>query len=119
MNFGPRLAALRKATGYTQWSSPKRLEAPSAWSPTTRRPVVCPPADLLPDMARALGISVDELRGVGSIERAERSTSSGLRRRVRGIEKLDARARRQNTRFLDTFIEREELEQKVQAKQPA
>jgi hypothetical protein len=70
-------------------------------------------------MARALGISVDELLGTAPVKRAKRSASRRLHRRIQEIEKLDARARRQIMQFLDTFIEREKLKQKVQAKQPA
>jgi transcriptional regulator with XRE-family HTH domain len=119
MNFGPRLAALRKAAGYTQVEFAEEVGISQRVVAYYEAPTAHPPANLLPDMARALGISVDELLGTAPIKRAKRSTSSRLHRRIQEIEKLDARARRQIMQFLDTFIEREKLKQKVQAKQPA
>jgi transcriptional regulator with XRE-family HTH domain len=119
MSFGPRLAALRKAAGYTQVEFAEEVGISQRVVAYYEAPTAHPPANLLPDMSRALGISVDELLGAAPIKRAKRSTSSRLQRRIQEVEKLDARARRQIMQFLDTFIEREKFKQKVQAKQPA
>jgi hypothetical protein len=40
-----------------------------------------------------------------------------LQRRLQRIEKLDPKARRQITQLLDTFIEREELKQRIDSQE--
>lgn len=45
----------------------------------------------------------------------KRLATNRLERRLLEIEKLDAKAKRQITQLLDTFIEREKLKQRVSA----
>ena len=47
--------------------------------------------------------------------RAKERTDTQLHQRLQRIEKLDPKAKRQITQLLDTFIEHEELKQRVNA----
>lgn len=116
--FGARLTALRKAAGYTQ------VELAAALG-TTQRMIAYyesraekAPAALLPKMAEVLGVSADELLGIKPLKQAKsKQPDTRLQRRLQRIEKLDPKARRQVTQLLDTFIEREELKQRLNAQE--
>jgi hypothetical protein len=68
-----------------------------------------PPTAIQPELAKALGVTADDLLGVTPIKKAARPTNTRLLRRLQQIEKLDAKEKRQILQFLDTFIERERL----------
>jgi transcriptional regulator with XRE-family HTH domain len=74
------------------------------------------PAALLPKMAAALGVSADELLGIEPVRKGKKPDTQ-LQRRLQRIEKLDPKARRQITQLLDTFIEREELKQRIDSQE--
>jgi len=112
--LGARLTELRKAAGYTQ------VELAAALG-TTQRMIAYyesraekAPAALLPQMAATLGVSADELLGIKPLKKGKKPDTQ-LHRRLQRIEKLDPKAKRQITQLLDTFIEREELKQRVNA----
>lgn len=54
--------------------------------------------------------------GVGKRRLAKHDGDSGLRRRLRAIEKLDVADKRQVLQLLDAFIERGQLERKVESR---
>jgi transcriptional regulator with XRE-family HTH domain len=116
--FGARLTALRKAAGYTQ------VELAAALG-TTQRMIAYyesraekAPAALLPQMAEVLGISADAILGIKPLKKAKsKQPDTRLQRRLQRIEKLDPKAKRQITQLLDTFIEREELKQRINAQE--
>jgi hypothetical protein len=66
-------------------------------------------------MATALGVSVDELVGTTRPLKKMRPANSRLQRRLQQIDKLGAKEKRQILQFLDTFLEREKLKQRVGA----
>ena len=72
-----------------------------------------PPAHLLQQMAQVLGVGADVLLGMAQPRKVKRLATNSLERRLLEIEKLDPKAKRQITQLLDTFIEREKLEQRV------
>lgn len=118
-HFGTRLVALRKAAGYTQTELANELGV-------TRRMIAYyegetdhPPSNLLPDMAKALGVSIDELLGTAPAVKKVKPANSRLQRRLQQIEKLGPTEKRQIMQFLDTFIEREQLKRKAHDKQAA
>ena len=113
-NFGERLAALRKAAGYTQVEFAAAVDITQRMVAYYEAPTANPPAHLLPRMAAALGVGVDVLLGTKPPKRVKHLASNRLERRLLEIEKLDARARRQITQLLDAFIENEKLKRKIQ-----
>ena len=60
-----------------------------------------------PDVIENFGERLVQLRKV------KRLATNSLERRIVAIEKLNPTAKRQITRLLDTFIEREKLKQRV------
>jgi transcriptional regulator with XRE-family HTH domain len=80
-------------------------------------PTATPPANLLPQIATALGVSIDEMFGVGNKRRlVKQDGDSRLRRRLLAIEKLDVADKRQVLQLLDAFIERGQLRRKMESR---
>lgn len=116
-NFGERLASLRKAAGHTQVAFAAEVGITQRMVAYYEAPGAQPPAHLLPQMARVLGVGADVLLGMAQPRKVKRLATNSLERRLLEIEKLDPKARRQITRLLDTFIEREKLEPRVCAQE--
>ena len=115
-DFGARLTALRKAAGYTQVELAAELGTTQRMIAYYESRAEKAPAALLPKMAAALGVSADELLGIKPIKKGKKPDTQ-LQRRLQRIEKLDPKARRQITQILDTFIEREELKQRIDSQE--
>jgi transcriptional regulator with XRE-family HTH domain len=111
--FGERLARLRKAAGYTQVELAAEIGVTQRNISYYEAETQHPPGSLLLAIAKALGVTTDEMLGAIPIRKAARAGSSRLQRRLAQIEKLDAREKRQILQFLDTFIERERLKRKA------
>jgi transcriptional regulator with XRE-family HTH domain len=114
--FGERLASLRKAAGFTQVELAAKLGISQRMVAYYESPAATPPANLLPQIAAALGVTIDELFGVGKRRLAKQDGDSRLRRRLLAIEKLDVADKRQVLQLLDAFIERGQLKRKVESR---
>jgi transcriptional regulator with XRE-family HTH domain len=114
-NFGERLAQLRKAVGYTLVEFAAEVGITQRMVAYYEAPNAQPPAHLLPQMARVLGVGADVLLGMAQQRKVKRLATNSLERRLLAIEKLDPKAKRQIAQLLDTFIEREKLKQRVNA----
>lgn len=115
-SFGPRLAELRKAAGFTQVELAAELGISQRMMAYYESPSATPPANLLPNIATALGLSIDDLFGRAAKRRlVKQDGDSRLRRRLLAIEKLDTAEKRQVLQLLDAFIERGQLKRKAQA----
>ncbi|TAM85360.1 MAG: XRE family transcriptional regulator [Candidimonas sp.] len=113
--FGERLAALRKAAGFTQTELAAELGISQRMVAYYESPQAAPPANLLPDIANALGVSIDELFGRGGKRRlAKQEGDSRLRRRLLAIEKLEPAEKRQVLQLLDAFIERGQFKRQTE-----
>jgi transcriptional regulator with XRE-family HTH domain len=114
-SFGKRLAMIRKAAGYTQQELAKEIGV-------TRRVIAYyeaesqqPPANLLADLSKALNISIDQLLGVNTKNKdAIPKLGNRLERRLKQIEKLHPKAKRQIIQFIDTCIEAERLRKNIE-----
>ena len=116
-SFGQRLASLRKAAGFTQIELAAELGVSQRMVAYYESPAATPPANLLPQIAAALGVSIDELFGVGTKRRlVKQDGDSRLRRRLLAIEKLDVADKRQVLQVIDAFIERGQLKRKVESR---
>ena len=114
-SFGQRLAALRKAAGFTQVELAAALEVSQRMVAYYESPGATPPAHLLPHIATALGVSIDALYGQAPQPKrlAKQEGDSRLRRRLLAIEKLETNDKRQVLQLIDAFIERGQLKRKV------
>ena len=118
-NFGPRLAQLRKSAGYTQIEFAEAVGISQRMVAYYEAPEAMPPAHLLPNIARVLGVTADALLGTTPIKRPAKVGDSRLERRIQQIEKLDASDKRQVLQLIDAFIERGQLKRNVRSKQHA
>ena len=117
VSFGERLASLRKAAGFTQVELATELGVSQRMVAYYESPSATPPAQLLPQIATALGVSIDELFGVGMKRRlVKQDGDSRLRRRLLAIEKLDVAEKRQVLQVIDAFIERGQLKRKAESR---
>jgi transcriptional regulator with XRE-family HTH domain len=115
LHFGARLASLRKAAGFTQIELAAELGVSQRMVAYYESPAATPPANLLPQIAAVLGVTIDELFGVGARKRLiKQDGDSRLRRRLLAIEKLDVTEKRQVLQVIDAFIERGQLKRKAE-----
>lgn len=115
VNFGTRLASLRKAAGVTQIELAAELGISQRMVAYYESPQSTPPANLLPQIATALAVMIDELFGRGAKRRlVKQEGDSRLRRRLLAIEKLDVAEKRQVLQVIDAFIERGQLKRKAE-----
>ena len=113
--FGPRLAALRKAAGFTQVELAAEVGVSQRMVAYYESPASTPPAHLLPHIATALGVTIDALYGRAPARKlVKQDGDSRLRRRLLAIEKLDLTEKRQVLLLIDAFIERGQLKRKME-----
>ena len=115
VSFGERLAGLRKAAGFTQIELATELGISQRMVAYYESPAATPPANLLPQIATALGVTIDEMFGRSAKRKlAKQEGDSRLRRRLLAIEKLDVAEKRQVLQVIDAFIERGQLKRKAE-----
>lgn len=112
MDFGTRLAEMRKARGFTQLELAEQANLSRRMLAYYEGQSEHPPTTHLPSIARALGVTTDELLGLVTVKAATRPKDTRLQRRMQEIEKLDVKQKRQIMQFLDTVIENEKLKRK-------
>ena len=113
-NFGQHMAELRKAAGYTQVELAKELGISQRMISHYEGRAEHPPTAVLPALAKVFGVTTDELLGVTPVKKA-RNANTRLERRLQQIQRLDPKPRKQIMQLIDTFIEAEQLKQKVNA----
>jgi len=103
--FGQRLARLRKARGFSQSELGTLIGVSQRMMTYYERESGRPPAHVLPQLADALKISVDELLGVRPVRGAQDPPRrSRLWRKLREIEKLSKRDQQALLRTIDAFL---------------
>lgn len=112
--FGQRLAALRKAAGYTQQDLAAEVGVSRRMIAYYEGQSEHPPTTLLPALARALHVSSDELLGLDSTpKRNGRPRDNRMQRRLQQIASLPPEERRQIMQLVDAFIERGQLKRRA------
>ena len=115
--FWGRLASLRKAAGFTQIELAAELGISQRMVAYYESPAATPPANLLPQIATALGVTIDELFGRSAKRKlVKQEGDSRLRRRLLAIEKLDLAEKRQVLQVIDAFIERGQLKRMAESR---
>jgi len=74
-----------------------------------------PPTHLLPLLAEVLGTATGELLGMKKLNLKDKKKDMRLWRRFSQVERMDQKEKRQLLQLLDTFIEKEQLKQKIQS----
>ena len=112
--FGARLALLRRAAGLTQQQLAERIGVSRRVVAYYETESAHPPATLLVDLARELDTSSDELLGLTQANRRKpTSICPVLERRIKQIESLEPKSRRQLLGLIDTFIAAEQVKRKA------
>jgi len=103
-SFGARLRRLRKVRGFSQTELGQLVRVSQRMMTYYEREAERPPAHLLPRLAEALKVSVDELLGLQPIKETPLPRSSRLLRKLRQIEKLPRRDQQALLRTIDAFL---------------
>lgn len=103
VSFGKRLAMLRKAAGYTQQGLATVIKVTRRMIAYYEGETDYPPAALLPGLARALMVSVDELLGIVPIEETFKIDSL-LRQRMQRFSRLSKPNQQALLKVIDTFL---------------
>jgi transcriptional regulator with XRE-family HTH domain len=104
--FGPRLAQLRKAAGYTQDQLATELGISRRRIAYYEAESDHPPVGFLADLARVLNTTTDALLGqaTGTRKSSKVSLSPRLERRLKQIESLSPKPKQQLLSIIDSFI---------------
>jgi transcriptional regulator with XRE-family HTH domain len=104
--FGPRLAEIRKSRALTQAELGERVGLSNRMIAHYEREDAQPPGPILPELARALGVSTDELLGVVPVEEETSPKTARLLKRLRRVEKLPAADQRAVLTLVDALLEK-------------
>lgn len=113
--FGARLAALRKQAGLSQSALAREIGVSQRMMAYYEGPTAFPPANLLPAIARTLGVSVEALLGTETSKRKAKAVDTRMQRRLQQIASLPPEERRQIMQLVDAFIERGRLKRRASA----
>lgn len=106
--FGRRLARLRTARGLTQEQLARLVDLSPRMVAYYEAQTDRPPAHLLPQLARVLQLSVDQILGVQRLPSEPPALDVRLVRRLQKLQKLPPGARKAVLKVLDTFLTRYE-----------
>lgn len=102
--FGKRLARIRKAAGYTQRDLAAELEVSQRVIAYYESQTQHAPTHLLPAIAKALGVSTDQLLGLQKESERTKPKDSRLKRRFSQVEKLPESERKHVAQYLDRVL---------------
>src|SRR4051812_6382260 len=107
--FGKRLKTLRKAAGLTQQEIAQEIGVTRRIIDYYERESKQPPAYFLVDLAKIFNMTVDELLENEVLKSKSPKLSARLEKRLKQIETLSPKTKRQIPQLLDTLIEAEIL----------
>lgn len=110
--FGQRLSRLRKTRGYTQTELGQMVGLSQRLMTYYEREGGRPPGHLLPEIARVLKVSLDELLGTKAVLDTPAPRHTRLWRKLRDVEKLPEADRKAVLRFIDALMVRQRFQQR-------
>jgi transcriptional regulator with XRE-family HTH domain len=102
--FGQRLAALRKAAGYSQREFALEIGISHRMVAYYEAQTEHPPAHLLPTIAKALHLSTDQVLGLKPVQKRQPPLNQQLLRKMKKIEALPPRDQRPLLRTIDAYL---------------
>ena len=111
--FGDRLARFRQTAGLSQRDLAAEVGISQRMVVYYEKECERIPINLLPELARVLGISADQLLGIEKVKDNGKKRDNRLWRRFSQVEKLPTTQRKQIVQILDAFLEREKLKKGV------
>lgn len=103
--FGDRLAALRQAKGMTQQELGTAVDVSQRVIAYYESDGAQPPGAMLVDLARALGITADELLGMAPMREKTSPKTARLLKRLRRIEELPPADQRAVLKLVDAMLD--------------
>jgi transcriptional regulator with XRE-family HTH domain len=103
--FGQRLAAIRKSCGLTQAELGAAVGVSNRVIAYYEQDDAQPPGAMLVDLARALGVTTDEMLGVKPAKGLSDPKTARLVKRLRRIEELPPADQRAVLKVLDAMLE--------------
>jgi transcriptional regulator with XRE-family HTH domain len=113
--FGQRLARLRKVAGYSQPGLAREIGISKRMVIYYEKESSHPPTHLLTVLAKALGVTTDQLLGVEKVKE-NRTKDIRLWRRFTEVEKLSPALRKHIAEYIDNLLEKEKLLREKQGK---
>ena len=108
-SFGRRLARLRQAAGYSQREFAAEAGISQRMVAYYEKETAHAPSHLLPILAKALGVSLEQLLGLEKVKDNGRRRDTRLWRRFGQVEKLPPAQRKPVVQFLDAFLKSQQL----------
>lgn len=102
--FGRRLARLRKDAGYSQRALAAEIGISNRMVAYYEAQTAHPPAHLLPTIADALGLTIDQLVGRDPVKKRRAPTNERLLRQLRQVENLPPRARQSVLEHIEGLV---------------
>jgi len=103
-DFGKRLAHYRKAKGLTQKELGEQIGVSNRVVAYYEKETNFPPAHLIVPMAKALGITTDELLGLKTAKASVEAPNLRIVRRMKAIEALPTAKQKSLLNTIDTFL---------------
>ncbi len=103
-SFGNRLARLRRDKGFTQTELGEAIGVSQRVISYYERETKKPASKLLPQIARVLGVSTDELLGLDKAMPDARTRDARLLRKFKEVEKLPASDRKAIIQVIDAMV---------------
>ncbi len=108
-SFGEQLARLRQEAGLSQRDLAAEVGISQRMVAYYEKQTAHPPTHLLAILAKALGVSSDQLLGIKEVKSNGRTRDNRLWRRFSQVEQLPQSQRKQIVQILDAFLERDKL----------
>lgn len=102
--MGARIAALRQKAGLSQAQLAEALELPQRTLSFYEREAGDIPARLVPQMAKALDVSVEELLGVPPVAAKKRGPKSQLEKQLEVVAQLPRSAQQQILKVVSALV---------------
>jgi transcriptional regulator with XRE-family HTH domain len=112
--FGDRLARFRQTAGYSQRALAAEIGISNRMVAYYEKESQYPPTHLMPVLAKALGVTADQLIGLEKVKDEGKQRDNRLWRRFSQVEKLPSPKRKQIVQILDAFLESEKLKKATQ-----
>jgi transcriptional regulator with XRE-family HTH domain len=104
-DFGDRLAEIRRSRGMTQTQLGEAVGVSNRVIHYYEQSDSQPPGAMLSDLARALGVSTDELLGLKPVKERMSARTARLIKRLQKVEELPAADQRALLKMLDALLE--------------
>jgi len=101
---GARLAALRQAAGLSQLQLAQAIGIPQRTLSFYEREADHVPSNLLPALAKALGVPVDVILGTAELAKSKRGPKSKLERQLEAVRKLPPSKQQFVIQLLDQLL---------------